>query len=226
MFSCIITAGGSGQRFDKTKKKQFFELNGKPLIFITIDAFYNIDSIKEIIVTLPEADYEEMSALLTKAYPQKVKAIIGGITRQTSVLNALNTCDENNKYVMIHDAVRPFVKQSDLVDMMSIVQSCNAVIPASKVKNTIKTTNGDTITQTLDRDNLIEVYTPQMFSLKMIKDYHHKAKSIDHHFTDDASILEYFDEPVRWFETDSLNIKITTKEDLVLAKYLLTHCSK
>jgi len=220
MFSCIITAGGSGNRFDKHRKKQFYTIDNKPILNITIDNFYHLDEINEIIISLPADEYENISASLIDIYSNKVKCVVGGINRQASVLNALNICNDSNKYVLIQDAVRPFINRDDLKQMMSMMKDNHAVIPANKVKNTLKKVNANKIIETIDREDLIEVYTPQIFDLKMIKDFHHNVKDSKLVFTDDASIFEYFKETVIWYETKDINIKITTKEDMRYAEYI------
>jgi len=220
MYSCIITAGGSGNRFDKHRKKQFFTIDNKPILNITIENFYRIDEINEIIISLPADEYENISKSLVEIYSNKVKCVVGGVTRQASVLNALNICNESNEYVMIQDAVRPFINKDDLKQMMLMMKDSHAVIPGNKVKNTIKKVINDKIIETIDREDLIEVYTPQIFDLKMVRDFHLKVKDSELVFTDDASIFEYFKEPVIWYETKDINIKITTKEDLKYAEYL------
>ena len=242
-FSCIITAGGIGSRFDKEKKKQFVEINGKPLINLSIEIFYEINEINEIIITLPADEYETASEILLKTYPQKIRCIKGGETRQKSVYNALHSCNLQNKFVLIHDAVRPFFDKNDLLAMMEIVQDCGALIPGSKIKHTIKKIapltkgmdtqsappmnyewggkGGELIEATIPRDFMIEVYTPQIFQLDKIKNYHQKAKDVDFTFSDDASIFEYFGEKVYWYNTEKNNLKITTKEDLVYTDFLM-----
>ena len=222
-FTCIVTAGGSGIRFDKEKKKQFFIINDQPLINITIGIFYEIEDINEIIVTLPFDEYDTANHIISKGFPKKVKCIRGGETRQESVYKALQYCDIANKYVLIHDAVRPFLKKKDLQAMMEIAINNNAVIPGSKVKNTIKRVKADEVDVTIQRDDLIEVYTPQIFKYELIKKYHEMVKTIDFVFSDDASIFEYFGETVKWYEMDTYNIKITTKEDLYYAIWRLNN---
>ena len=220
-FSCIITAGGSSLRFGDKEKKQFYKINDKPIINYTIELFYEIKDINEIIITLPIDDFEAAAQKLMNNFPEKIKCILGKDTRQKSVYNAIQICDMSNKYVMIHDAVRPYVNISDINSMIELTKNHNAVIPGAKVKNTIKKIEINKIIETINRDDLIEVYTPQMFKLDLIKDYHEKAKFIDKIFTDDASILEHFNIPVYWHETDSSNIKITTKDDIDFLQFLL-----
>ncbi|MCL2063294.1 MAG: 2-C-methyl-D-erythritol 2,4-cyclodiphosphate synthase [Candidatus Cloacimonetes bacterium] len=222
-YSCIITAGGYGTRFDEKKKKQFFEINNRPLINITIELFYALPEINEILVTLPKEDFDLTSASLKKDFPNKVKCILGGDTRQKSVYNALQSCNEKNSFVLIHDAVRPFLDKVDLLKMIELVRESDSMIPGSRVKNTIhrlETTNRDSqkmLIETIPREDLIEVYTPQIFKLDLIKKYHEKAKNLKLLFSDDASIMEFFGEKIRWFETNSGNLKITTREDIELA---------
>ena len=219
-FSCIVTAGGAGTRFDKKHKKQFFEINGRPILHVAIDIFYSVEEIKEIIVTLPNDELERASTELYRAFGNKVRCVSGSVTRQESVYNALQACNKDTEYVIIHDGVRPFLKESDLSAMMSMVVEGSGVIAASKAKNTIKIIDGFLISRTIQRENLIEVFTPQIFKMSKIKECHERAKTVDVSFTDDASIFEYFGEPVRWFETDSSRLKITTKDDLDYAIYL------
>jgi len=248
-FSCIITAGGAGVRFNKDQKKQFIKLNGVPLLNIAISIFYDIQQINEIIITLPETEYEEQSALLHKSYPSKIECVLGGTTRQKSIYNALQICDTNNPYVLIHDAARPFFNRDDLIAMLDTITSslysgnpCVGLVPGRKMTNTIKTvqpfqtpdvetgsmkigtdkaSHYQVIQKTLERDNLIEVFTPQIFKLALIKDYHERVQHLNINFTDDASIFEYFKESVRLFETSSGSLKITTPADLLYAEYIL-----
>ena len=221
-FSCIITAGGSGQRFDPNEKKQFTLLNGKPILHYAIDIFYPVECVKEIIITIPKsvADTSDDHPYFGNDSLHRIKYIPGGKTRQKSVYNALSICNPKNDFVIIHDAVRPFFSDQELTNMLSLMNHTNALITASFVKNTIKEVANNMVKNTLNRESLIEVYTPQIFKLSMIKEFHEKAKDLNHVFTDDASICEYFNVPVMWYDTSSPSLKITTKSDLLYAEYL------
>jgi len=219
-FSCIITAGGVGKRFDSSLKKQYILLNGKPILHHAIDIFYAKECINEIIVTLPNLTEKIID---TNVYSNRVKYVEGGETRQKSVYNALQACNSKNNFVIIHDGVRPFFFDNELTKMLSLATETPALIAANYVKNTIKQISGDFITKTINRETLIEVYTPQIFKLSLIKDYHEKVKNMNKTFTDDASICEYFSEPVMWFQTTSPSLKITTKEDLRFAEFIVNY---
>ena len=221
-FSCIITAAGSGIRFDQKQKKQFYELNGLPILHYSLRFFSKMRSVSEIILTLPAEDLDEQSITLMDEFPKISFIVEGGDNRQKSVCNALEQCNDTD-FVIIHDAVRPFIDRNELKEMMSLVQKYNAVVPGAKVKNTIKRVYRDDVCETLLRKGLIEVYTPQIFKLDLIKECHILASETDIVFTDDASILEYYYESVKWYETKSPNLKITTKDDLLFAEYLLNN---
>ncbi|MCK4311697.1 MAG: 2-C-methyl-D-erythritol 4-phosphate cytidylyltransferase [Candidatus Cloacimonetes bacterium] len=218
----IITAGGSGNRLKSDTKKQFIEIAGRPLIFWTLDKFTNHLEIDEIIVTLPEDEIKTYSELIENEYPQDVITTLpGGEERQDSVFNALLLCSSNTKYILIHDGVRPFISSEDITRLLESVEEHKAVIPISKIKNTIKEIQNNKIIKTISKENLVNALTPQVFEFDLIKSCHQKAKSEKLYFTDDAAILEHFGYPVYTVECDSFNIKITDIHDLQIAKVLL-----
>lgn len=217
--TAIITAGGSGERFPGECKKQFRLIAGKPVIAHTIDNFYRNDLITNIIVTVPDADLEESISLLHPQYPEAdISIVTGGRTRQKSVLRALNTVAGDVDIVLIHDGVRPLIDREEMEDMIYLCKSVKAVIPAHIVKNTIKEKVDNRVKRTVSRDNLREIYTPQVFQYQLINKYHRLAEQYSETFTDDASILEHFGVPVYIYETKNVNIKITDKDDFELIK--------
>jgi len=219
-YSCIITAAGSGSRFDVHQKKQFCLLNNQPLLFYSLNFFYEIEEINEIIISLPNDDFGTIQSFLGSKYPSKVKSVLGGNTRQQSVYHAIQACSHSD-YVIIHDGVRPFINRMELFEMMGLVQDHNGIILGAKVTNTIKRINAEQIQSTLDRSHLIEVYTPQIFKYEILFKCHQEASKLEQVFTDDAGILEYFQIPLLWYETKDHNLKITTKNDLSLAEIIL-----
>ncbi len=218
----IIAAGGSGKRFGGSKKKQFAELNRRPLLFWTLDKFLQYDKISQILVTLPKEDIADFHLLLKKEYnTDKLKLIAGGNERQHSVYNALAACPSDTNFVFIHDGVRPFIRQEEISDLYAAAIKNNAVIPAFKVKNTIKQIAENKIEKTLPRQNLIAALTPQVFKFDLIWQCHQQARKQNLLFTDDAAILEHFGYPVFWLECSSQNIKITQPFDLKIAETIL-----
>ena len=212
----IITAGGSGKRLQNKTKKQFLEISGKPLLFWTIAVFVNLPEIDEIIVSLPPNEKKWQKIILSE-FPKIIFAD-GGKERQNSVFNALKKCPLNSDFVLIHDGVRPFVSAKEISQLLAKVKTKKAVIPISKIKNTVKQIKNNKIVKTVSRDDLVNALTPQVFDFKLIFDCH---KKVTNTFTDDAAILEYFNHPVATIESSAKNFKITEQFDLEIAKYIL-----
>ncbi len=218
----IITAGGSGTRISNEKKKQFIEIMNRPLLFWTIDNFVTHADIDHIIITLPQNEIAIYKDLIEKEYPShSIKIVTGGKLRQNSVYNALTSCPKNTELVLIHDGVRPFISQTDISNLIKKTQQKKAVIPVSKVKNTVKKINQDIVLETIPRDDLVNAFTPQVFQYKLIKQCHDAAKIESIYCTDDAALLEHFGYSVYTLECSSNNFKITDLFDLEIAKLIL-----
>ncbi|MBT4576185.1 MAG: 2-C-methyl-D-erythritol 4-phosphate cytidylyltransferase [Candidatus Cloacimonetes bacterium] len=218
----IITAGGSGTRISNEKKKQFIQIMDRPLLFWTIDKFVDHPQIDGVIITLPQDEIAVYKDLIKKEYNDlPIKIIAGGNQRQDSVYNALIYCSNSTELVLIHDGVRPFISQTDISNLIKKAQQKKAVIPVSKVKNTIKKIKQDKILQTVPREDLVNAYTPQVFQFKLLKQCHDDANNKSLYCTDDAALLEHFGYPVYTLECSSHNFKITDPFDLEIAKLIL-----
>lgn len=216
----IITAGGSGRRFDKKQKKQYFEIAGKAILYWTTKVFYEHNQINKVIVCTPSEDVEYVSNLL-QDFSTKVVITKGGQTRQESVFNGLKSCDKDTEIVLIHDGVRPFILTHEIDSLIKQTRSDKAVIPVTKVKYTIKKFHDRFIDCTVNRDELFEVHTPQTFAFDMIYDLHDKAKKEGFNLTDDAGLCEYYGIPVFYQLCSSYNIKITNPEDSAIANAIM-----
>ncbi|MCB5250378.1 MAG: 2-C-methyl-D-erythritol 4-phosphate cytidylyltransferase [Candidatus Cloacimonadales bacterium] len=221
----IITAGGSGTRFNKTKKKQYFQIFDKSILEWTVKAFYEHNLIENIIISSPKEDIELLENEL-RIYLDKVTLTAGGKTRQESVFNGLKKCPADTKIVLIHDAVRPFVYQEEINNLINKAKLEKAVIPVTKVKYTIKKFFDNYVTETVNRDELVEVHTPQAFDYELIFNLHQKAAKDGLNLTDDAGLCEYYGNKVTIVECSNNNIKITNPEDLVLATAIMQDFNK
>lgn len=219
----LIMAGGSGKRMQLAEKKQFVEIENRPLIAYTIDKFCGIDDIGMIIIVVPNEDIKRMREICAREFSdQQIRIIQGGNTRQQSVLNGLQACPPDTKLVLIHDAVRPFIKPGVIKELLRIAAEKRAVIPVSRVRYTIKQSDGVSVSLTVPRSNLYNAQTPQVFDWKLIKKCHREALNVQESFTDDSSILEYYKIPVYLYLTDDSNFKITERHDLFLARLLIS----
>lgn len=212
--NAIIPAGGTSSRFGN-KNKLLEKINGKEVIKYTVQAFEN-SNVDEIIICANVSIIEELQEILKDC--RKVKIIEGGETRQASVFNGLKASECN--YVLIHDAARPMIT-TDLVNQtIEMVKDKNALTVATKTIDTIKEVEDGKITRTIDRAKLYNTQTPQAFKYELIKDAH--TKLYGKNFTDDAGMLEELGETVYILNGSYKNIKITTQNDIDIAKIYLT----
>lgn len=225
MNTALIMAGGSGKRMRSAKRKQLLILNDKPIIQHTLEKFNDHKDIDHIVLVIPEAAKNEFLEILSRLDSSKITLQYGGKERQQSVINGLNACPENTDIVLIHDGVRPFVKAELITELIDCARKFKAVIPVSKMRNTVKEVHNGIIKKTVPRENLYNALTPQVFEYNTILECHKKAQNTDIVFTDDSSILEYYNIPVHVIVTDESNLKITEPHDLKIAQYLLNEFS-
>ncbi len=214
----VVVAGGSGKRMGSDIPKQFLPINGKPLLMRTIERIKDYDDSINIILVLPESQFEYW-ALLCKEYGFRIpfKLVCGGQERFFSVKNALEYVP-NDSVVGIHDGVRPFVSNQTLDRLFDALQNSDAVIPAIPPHESVRVDDGTKNTM-LNRNTVKLVQTPQCFKSNLIKDaYTTEYKSF---FTDDASVVEYaLRVPITIVEGNRENIKITTPLDLMMGELI------
>ena len=219
----IIVAAGKGLRLKGALRKQYITLDGIPILRHTLNKFDSCEQVNQIIVVAPKEDLDfcRNEILISAKLQKDVHLVAGGAERQDSVLSGLNAIESEDGIVLIHDGVRPFVRQSHLVACINGAAefgACILGIPAFDTVKKVSSTNE--ITQTLKRDNLWLAQTPQAFQLKLIKKAHETAKQEGFIGTDDASLVERLGEVVKIIPGSRSNMKITDQEDLELAQAL------
>jgi 2-C-methyl-D-erythritol 4-phosphate cytidylyltransferase len=222
--TAIITAAGSGLRLPGASKKQFRELGGIPILIRSMEPFIVSPLVDNIIITVPEEDVLYCEALIEQYYEDCEKpylVLAGGGLRQDSVFGALQHCPELTDYVFIHDGVRPFVSIDLLEELMLIAQQEGAAIPAASMKHTVKRIEGNYAVQTIPRNQLIQVFTPQVFAYPLIMDAYLHAYAQGFVGTDDASLLEIMGGNVRYVLSSEFNLKITDEIDLFYASQII-----
>jgi len=222
--TAIITAAGSGSRMGGSVKKQFLELGGIPILIHTLGKFFNSSVIDSLIVTAPENEVGYCEELIYRYFEDTDLpwiVIPGGIERQDSIFGALQNCPPTVEYVFIHDGVRPFVTEDVITELYDMVQHYKAVVPVARLKNTIKSIEDDHIERTVPRQNLVQVFTPQVFSYKLICAAYDRAYEEGFVSTDDASLVEHYGGKVYYKFCSDLNIKITDEFDLFIARQVI-----
>jgi len=220
----IIAAAGQGLRMAGKRPKQFLELAGTPIIFHTLQAFEQCDSIQEIIVVISAAESAGFLSLAGKRELRKLRKVVpGGATRAESVLRGLQAVREATaEIVAVHDAVRPFVTPDEIARTVSAAQVAGAAILVSAPVDTVKEIRAGSVVRTLRRDDLRNALTPQCFQYKLLRRAYEQVDVFDPDLTDESSLVERLGERVAIVEGSARNIKITRPEDLVLAERLLT----
>lgn len=220
----IILAGGKGKRMGANVSKQFIEVNEKPIIYYTIKSFEACKSIDEIILVLPKDEVDYFKENIMNKFNFNISSIIeGGKERQDSVYNALNSIHDCD-IVLIHDGARPFVSEKIIKDGIENARQYGAAAPGVMPKDTIKVRgNSGFSVETLNRSELVAIQTPQCFNFDIIKKCHEEVKSKNIPVTDDTMVVEIFGNKVFVYDGDYKNIKVTTKEDLIMCNEFLKY---
>lgn len=233
--TAIVLAAGSGKRMQSNTPKQYMNLCGKPILYYSIKAFEE-SSVKEIILVVGQGEEEYCKKeIIDKYHFTKVrKIVVGGKERYHSVYHGLNACEKETNYVLIHDGARPFISKNTIEEVIKNLPKMKACVVGVPVKDTIKVVESDgCISNTLERDKLWSVQTPQAFSYELIKDaYDSMMKEIEENkqghisklinITDDAMIVEHTKNiSVKMIKGDYKNIKITTPEDILIGEVFL-----
>lgn len=214
----IIVAGGKGERMNADVPKQFLEINGKPILMHTLEAFMNFDASLQLILILPAAQidfWETLCEAHDLNMPHQIVA--GGQTRFHSVKNGLNVV-KSPSLVAIHDGVRPLVSKETIVRCFDTAEKFGAAIPTMDSIESIRFVDANG-SKSVDRTAYKMVQTPQVFDAELLKKAYEQEFSVL--FTDDASVVEAMGVTVHLVEGNRENIKITTEFDLIVAERLL-----
>ena len=207
------------------KNKLLINLNGESILYWTLKSVFLSKKVSWVgIIGQPHDRTEIMNSI--KEFSDKITWINGGNTRQESVSNGVNNLPNNAMKVLIHDGARCLIKPDFIDKCFTELEENDAVILAVKVTDTIKVVNENRIIkETPDRNFLWAAQTPQGFSVTQLKKAHQKAKENSWNVTDDASLFERLQWPVKIIEGNSTNIKITSPIDLKIASLFLGNSS-
>lgn len=227
----VVASGGLSQRMQLPAgaSKQYLRLGRYPVIYHTLKAFEMSSAVMRVAVATQPSDIERMQRLVRRFGFSKVCAVVaGGKERQDSIFNALQVfapeipSNARQTVVLIHDGARPFIQPHEIDQIAHLAYQFGACVPATKPKDTIKQVDASAnfFHATLDRNALRLVQTPQGFWAELILEAHQRAKAENFYATDDAALVEKFfpNQRIKIFEMGYHNLKITTPEDLDLAR--------
>lgn len=220
----VVTAGGTGTRMGAAVPKQFLELDGVPILRRTIEVFLKAIPDIQVITVLPEghvAYWRQYCLQANFVCPQRL--VKGGFTRFHSVKNALKYVPDG-ALVAVQDGVRPLISVDKIRELFKAAEKAPAVIPVLPVTDTLKVLEkrGGALAatgETLDRSRIYGAQTPQVFQSEVLKAAY--TLQFDTTFTDDASVAERYGIALTFCEGERFNLKITTPEDLILARAIL-----
>jgi 2-C-methyl-D-erythritol 4-phosphate cytidylyltransferase len=219
----IIVAGGSGTRMHSAVPKQFLLLNGTPVLMHTINVFNSCDASPEIIVVLHPNSHEYWQSLCEEhdfTIPHQL--VSGGDTRFHSVRNGINAIDDDDAIIAIHDAVRPLVTKEIIDESYDCAEKYGNAIVAIKSRDSVRQIK-DNRSQSLNRDEIYLIQTPQTFQSAQLKNAYHQP--YQESFTDDASVVEQTGVNINLISGSYQNMKITYPEDVAIAEFLLKNGS-
>ena len=218
--SAIIPAAGSGRRFGEAK--QFKLLAGRPLLFHSMKPFLESSIIEEVIVVVPDYQIDTVhNDLLSISAGKPLKVIAGGTRRQDSVKNGVTATVSSTTMVCIHDAVRPFVSETLINNSIAACKTADGAVVALRSVDTVKLSEHGIVKETLNREKIWLVQTPQTFRKdKLIQALDHAdEKSLT--ATDESYLMEAMGFSVALVQGEINNFKITTMDDWKRAEYLI-----
>ena len=222
MVTAVVVAAGKGRRMGLVDKP-FLLLEKRPLLTYSLLTLENSSFVDGVILVVEKNKISRAKELIKKEHISKVKEVIaGGKIRQCSVASGLRKINSFSNFVLIHDGARPFLTRELIKRVVLGAKRYKAAVPGLPLSDTIKKVeNSSFIISTLNRKSLWTVQTPQVFKAEIIQKAYFQAEK-DHFWgTDSASLVERIGIPVKIIKGDSYNIKITTKDDFLLAETIL-----
>jgi 2-C-methyl-D-erythritol 4-phosphate cytidylyltransferase len=221
--AAIVPAAGAGTRLKSRTQKPYIDLGGKPILARTLMVLSRNKNITEILVSVGKNKLNKSRREIIEKYNiKKTTLVIGGRERSDSVYNALKTVSKDVDYILIHDGIRPFITDKFIEGLLKKASRFNAVVVAVPVKPTLKFVNKNGfIKSTPSRECFWEAQTPQIFRRGLIEKAYKIARKKKIIATDDSAFVERIGVKPKIVMGSYSNIKITTREDLELAKILL-----
>lgn len=219
--SAIIPAAGIGVRMGSGIKKPYLKIGSKPILAHTLQVFEKSLVVDDIFVVVSDEDIKRCKDEVINPYNfHKVADVLaGGKTRQASVFNGIQRTSDDTDIIIVHDGVRPFITEKIIETSVESAFQWGAAVVAVPVKDTIKVADNDNfVSSTPDRSQLWAIQTPQVFRREILIKAHLYAQEQNIDATDDSALVEKLGYKVKLVMGNYRNIKITTPEDLVIAK--------
>jgi 2-C-methyl-D-erythritol 4-phosphate cytidylyltransferase len=220
--AALLLAAGKGERLGGAGDKGLVELAGRPLLAYSVETVDGCPAIEAFVVAAPAGREDEVKELASRS--GKLHAVVtGGESRQASVRRALESVPEEFEAVACHDVARPFASPTLFERAVSALSAADGAVPAVPLSDTVKRVRDGSVVETVARDELVGVQTPQAFRRRALEKAHAAADRDGITATDDAALLERAGFRVVTVPGDPANRKVTLPEDLAWAESILRH---
>ncbi|WP_332649125.1 2-C-methyl-D-erythritol 4-phosphate cytidylyltransferase [Lysinibacillus sp. 54212] len=220
-YEVVLPAAGSGKRMGAGQNKLFLQLAEKPILIHTLNVFEADVNCTGIWLAVKPEERLFIEALLAQYNITKVKGLpAGGEERQHSVHSCIKEMSNVN-IVLVHDAARPFITHGIIERLASTAFVKGAAIAGVRAKDTMKKVRDGVITETVDRESLWMIQTPQAFRFDLLAEAEDVAEKVGFLGTDEAMLVERLGHEVHIVESSYENVKMTTKEDLIFGEAIL-----
>jgi len=221
--AAIICAAGASSRFGGKRKKAFVDVAGRAVFLRSVELFSNREDVKQVLLAIAPEDEELVSV---KWGPNLkffgVKIFVGAAARFDTVKKGLEIVKDDIDLIAVHDACRCCVTEKIVEASIVAAGESGAAIPACAVTATIKQVKDNVIAKTVDRSDLYEAQTPQVFSAELLRKAYDNLENLDKSsISDDAQLVEALGREVTIVEADSSNIKITRRSDIAMAEAII-----
>jgi 2-C-methyl-D-erythritol 4-phosphate cytidylyltransferase len=227
--AAILPAAGLGTRMGSEVPKQFLEIDGTPIVLLTLRRLAECQAISEFFVSTRSEETGPLEQRLAREkFNGTVHVVKGGETRQQSVANALARIGAETDLVAVHDAVRPFVTREQVQRVIAEASARGAAILGVPAIDTVKEVRRSSLPQdvalissTIPREKIVLAQTPQVFETKLLKDAFARAEREGMTASDEAALVEWIGHDVYVVQGSERNIKITRPADMELARFYL-----
>jgi 2-C-methyl-D-erythritol 4-phosphate cytidylyltransferase len=227
--TAILPAAGLGTRMGHETPKQFLELEGVPIVILSLRRIASCPLISSIIVATRAEEIERLdSRIRQEKFQQPIRVVKGGDSRQASVSEALRQIPADTELVVVHDAVRPFVTVEQITRVIDEARRCKAAILGIPAMDTVKEVKRASlpedvalITATVPRERVVLAQTPQVFETRLLKEAFAGAEEDGVNASDEAGLVERIGHEVHVVHGSERNIKITKPADMELARFYL-----
>ena len=220
--AALVLAAGAGKRLGAGGRKGLLTLGGKPLYAWSVQAFLNAPFVGQVVVVVHGEDLRSVGAACQRRFRDpRLKVVAGGAERQDSVRFGLQSMDPHMEVILVHDAARPFINASLIKNCAVTARLLGGAVAAVPVKDSVKLEEKNGMLKALPREQLRAAQTPQAYQAALLREAHAQALLKHRYYTDEAGLCEAAGTPSVAVASYYVNFKITTPEDLPLAKRII-----